>query len=100
MPMGDGTGPYGMGPRMGRHEGHCHGPYGGFGGHEWRNRYHATGVPGWLRGGRPGRFVAPEVPPFPSERDGLRRQAEMLEVELRRVRARLDELEQEQSSAD
>ena len=68
MPGGDRTGPLGMGPRTGRGAGYCRG-YGmpgyanpifgggrgvgrgfGFGGGRgWRNRYYATGLPGWAR---------------------------------------------------
>ena len=74
MPRGDGTGPTGMGPMTGRAAGYCAG-YGipgyvnpapgrggywgrggrgpGFwgkgGGRGWRNRFYATGLPGWAR---------------------------------------------------
>jgi hypothetical protein len=76
MPRGDRTGPMGMGPLSGRGAGYCAGydmpghanpgfgrgfgmgrgrgfrggGYGG-GGWGWRNRYWATGVPGWQRYG-------------------------------------------------
>ena len=72
MPWGDGTGPAGAGPMTGRAAGYCAGysvpgyqnPIpgrgfagrgGGGGGRGWRNRYFATGVPGWAAFGRPGR---------------------------------------------
>lgn len=65
MPGGDGTGPWGAGPMTGRAAGYCAGypvpgfmnPAGGRGMGRWprggggrrgrRNRYYATGVPGW-----------------------------------------------------
>ena len=99
MPMGNRTGPWGVGHPMGWREGPCRGPFGGVGRHGWRNRYHATGLPGWMRGGLPGRDVAPEVSAVPSEREHLRRHADMLESELRWVRARLAELEHEPTTA-
>lgn len=97
MPMGDGTGPFGMGPPMEWNRGWCRGPHGGFSEHGWRGRYRAASP---LRGGPPGRFVAPEQSRSADERHDLRRQAEILEAELRWVRARLDELEDDQSAAD
>lgn len=71
MPGGDRTGPAGMGPMTGRAAGFCagygahgymnaggrgFGRGGGFGGggRGCRNRFYATGLPGWLRGGRGG----------------------------------------------
>ena len=62
MPFGDGTGPAGMGPMMGRAAGFCVGypvpgymnPVGGRGmGMGWgrRNWFYATGLPGWQRAG-------------------------------------------------
>ena len=72
MPRGDGTGPNGMGPMTGRAAGFCAGynvpgymnsvagrgfgmgfgrgrGFGG-GGRGFRNRFYATGQPGWMRG--------------------------------------------------
>ena len=69
MPRGDGTGPMGMGPMTGRGAGYCAGYstpgymnpmpgrgfgqgggfYGRGGGRGRRNRYYATGLPGWTR---------------------------------------------------
>jgi len=109
MPGGDGTGPLGMGPGMGWGGGRwgCRRPAGGYGygGHGWRNWYRATGRPGWLRGGWRGAadpYYADELPPsVPSERSMLRRQADALELELREVRERLQELEDRpQQSSD
>lgn len=63
MPRGDGTGPQGLGPATGRGGGFCAGyavpgyanfrPHCTFGspGRGWRNRYYATGLTGWQRGG-------------------------------------------------
>ena len=71
MPGGDRTGPLGKGPMTGRGRGFCAGyavpayaqPWagrgsgwglglsgGGRGGRGWRNRFWATGVPGWMWG--------------------------------------------------
>jgi hypothetical protein len=67
MPRLDGTGPQGAGPMTGRGMGYCgsnncgrfynpapglRGGYGlgyGGGGRGWRNRFYATGVPGWVQ---------------------------------------------------
>lgn len=107
MPGGDGTGPLGMGPGMGWGGGRwgCRRPGGGYGygGHGWRNLYRATGLPGWMRGGG---WVATDpyqddISPSPNERSLLRRQAEALELELRQVKERLQELEgRPQQSSD
>lgn len=63
MPRGDRTGPQGAGPLSGRGAGYCGGgappgpgagPWGGGGwggrGRGWRNRFFATGEPGWAAG--------------------------------------------------
>jgi hypothetical protein len=95
MPGGDGTGPWWGGSGWGRGSGGrwCVGADVGWGGHGRRNMYRATGLPGWMRWGRPG-----EVPPLPeygaeNERHALESQAHVLESELRRIRSRLGELE-------
>src|SRR5690554_2441714 len=77
MPFGDGTGPMGYGPMTGRGAGYCAGysvpgymnPWGGRGvgwgrgggrGRGWRNRYYATGAPGWAGyGAWPGAGAVP-----------------------------------------
>ena len=72
MPYGDGTGPNGLGPMTGRGAGYCagygtpgymnpipgrgyfaggRGFFGRGGGRGRRNRYYATGLPGWYRAG-------------------------------------------------
>jgi hypothetical protein len=114
MPRGDGTGPRGLGAMTGRAAGFCAGfgtpgsmsampgRGGGFGtgfgrGRGWRNRFFATGQPGWMR------FDAYAAPhgypmPYPSpdpemERQTLRKQADVLESELNLIRNRLAEME-------
>jgi hypothetical protein len=92
MPFGDGTGPLGAGPGTGWGAGWCRGPRGGRGGHGWRNVYHATGMPGWMRGGWSGARGAYPTAPLGGERDLLERQVEAVEAELRWMRQRLEEL--------
>jgi hypothetical protein len=83
MPLGDRTGPLGMGPRTGRGMGYCGGlqmpgavntaPGRGLGGrgrgggHGWRHRFYATGLTGWQRAAmawRRGGFGMPYPMPF------------------------------------
>lgn len=117
MPRGDGTGPMGQGAMTGRAAGYCGGHgvpgyanatpgrgagrRGRFGGHGrgMRNRYYATGLPGWARYGMP---PGPPVVPFGveppvgapvDETSALREQAEYLTDALEEVRTRLAELE-------
>jgi hypothetical protein len=92
MPMGDGTGPFGAVPRSGWGGGWCRGPRGGYGGHGLRHWYRATGLPGWRRAGWSEWWGEHEMPVARGEREWLRRQAEDLEAELRRVRERLQQL--------
>jgi hypothetical protein len=77
---------------------------GGFGGGRgWRNRYWATGLPGWMRAGYPawgayGPYAgfAPYAPGGMSrehEIELLREQAEFLKESLEGVTKRIDELE-------
>ena len=97
MPRGDQTGPMGEGPLTGWGFGYCGGAshprrflLGGFRhGGGWRHRHWATGrsmrsrCSGWR-----------ESPwPADDERRALERDAEMLEAELRQLRARIEELE-------
>lgn len=117
MPRGDGTGPAGFGPRTGRAAGYCagygmpgfanpgfgrgffgrgggRGAWGGGGGRGWRNRYYATGLPGWMRYGAYGFPASP--PPDPEfEKRSLADEAEALQAELEAIRRRLSELETE-----
>lgn len=105
MPGGDRTGPAGAGPRTGRGMGYCSGynrpgfstpafgNRGGFGygygygrgggGRGWRNRFYATGVPGWAA-------ITPE-----QEGADLKAQADYLKAELDSIQKRLDDLEKE-----
>lgn len=59
-------------------------------GHGWRNRFYATGRPGWMG---PGANPAPGAPIGPEmERQDLEHQAEVLESELNGIRKRLAEM--------
>lgn len=61
------------------------------GGRGWRNQFHATGMPGWMRFGA---FNAPfRAPDADSEKQALRQQADALQAELEAIRKRLDEIE-------
>ena len=122
MPRGDGTGPMGMGPMTGRAAGYCAGfgmpgyanpapgrGYGmgfgrgrgfggrgfGGGGRGWRNRFYATGQPGWARAGA---YPAPYPVEFPqadpeAEKQALKAQADALQSELEFIKKRLAEVE-------
>ena len=124
MPAGDRTGPRGMGPRTGRGAGYCAGDdvpgyahaipgrgfamgwgRGGGRGRGWRNRYYATGLPGWARFGYAPAWGAPltttygpyAVPPSKEqEADFLKTQAEWLKGQLDAISQRISELEQEE----
>lgn len=114
MPGGDRTGPLGWGPGTGRRAGYCAGydapgfvSGGGFrgraagfgrgfwrrggGGRGWRNRFFATGRPGWRPYGYPA--AAPGVYSAESERQALQSEAEALQAELDAIRQRLEALE-------
>ena len=112
MPRGDATGPMGMGPMTSRKAGYCAGfgvpgymnNFGGrgfgmgfgrgarFGGFGFRNRYYATGIPGWASFG--GGFVAPYQNSDPeAEKQALNNQAEILQTELDAIKTRLNELD-------
>ena len=112
MPGGDRTGPAGRGPMTGRGAGFCAGYgvsgftnpgygaggafVGGRGGRGRRNRFFATGVPGWhcfagnpIPGGMS--FSAqPETPQ--NELDALKGQAQYLENSLKELQARMEVL--------
>ncbi len=115
MPFGNGTGPQGMGAMTGRALGYCAGfPNPGFatgpggwagrgfgrgfgsggGGRGWRNRYWATGVPGWaaVQGAAP---VAAQAATTENEAEMLKRQAEALNQSLEQINKRLEALEKE-----
>ena len=119
MPRGDGTGPAGMGPMTGRAAGYCAGyatpgcvnPVGGQGfgafgrgrgggGRGRRNRFYATGVPGWQRAAmaQPA-YAAPFGPAQASEQelDALKGQAKYFEDALEGIKKRIEELGSEAS---
>jgi len=131
MPRGDGTGPAGMGPMTGRAAGYCAGYsvpsymnpvsgggyfgrgrglgfFGRGGGRGWRNRYYATGLPGYARAGMGfpafgggaypyaevpyGAPYAPEITPQ-QEAGMLKEQAKAIQEELKAINERIGELE-------
>lgn len=118
MPRGDRTGPRGMGARTGRAVGLCAGSNmpgyanqvsgrwlgrgfgrgGGFGGRGfgsggrgWRNWFHATGIPGWMRLG--GNAASVQNSHQKIEQQALKNQAEILQTEMDAIKKRLDEME-------
>ena len=111
MPRGDGTGPTGMGPMTGRAAGLCAGypvpgymnPVGGRGywgrgrggGRGWRNRFYATGLPGWARAGFG--FSGPVAPTVTAEQElaGLKQHAELVQDSLSQINERIEQLEKE-----
>lgn len=119
MPGGDRTGPMGFGPMTGRGMGWCGrgggtGSYGfgrggafgwggGRGGRGWRNRFYATGVPGWARnvGGGPRVQQQPSAGWIDTgaELRHLQQLANGLEQDLADIKARILELESEQQTA-
>ncbi|MGQ9779814.1 MAG: DUF5320 domain-containing protein [Bacillota bacterium] len=109
MPRGDGTGPLGLGPMTGRAMGYCAGfPVPGYlnPGYGWGWFGRGRGL-GWRRWRRwawayPGWVYPPAVPFVPfghvdakAQAEFLRDQAQVLEEELKAIRARLEELEKE-----
>jgi len=118
MPGGDRTGPAGLGPMTGRGAGFCagypspgytnplpgRGSYGhgrgfgaGRGGRGFRNRYYATGMPGWAASGgvypaAAPAYYPPEVTPE-QEAEVLSRESEYLKQELKDIAERLKALE-------
>ncbi len=126
MPGGDRTGPAGMGPMTGRAAGYCTGnsvpgymnPYGGryggagrafgagFGrGRGYRNRFYATGLPGWARynmgypawGGAEGYPYPVDIEPE-QEKEMLKSQSEALKKEMEQIKKRLDEISKEKGT--
>lgn len=98
MPGGDRTGPLGAGPRTGRGMGYCSGSnlpgytnaaadfssrfgIGNRGrGRGWRNRFYATGIPGWVS------------PTAEQETANLKAQADSLKAQLDAIQKRIEEL--------
>jgi len=118
MPYGDRTGPRGQGPRTGRGMGLCSGydvagyaNRGGYlqggrrsymntgGGWGHRHWYYATGLPGWMRGGRnfasPYRDASVSAPVSSriDEMELLREEAAYFEEALADIRERISKLE-------
>ena len=115
MPLEDKTGPAGWGPMTGRGMGYCAG-YGvpgsmnsvpvrgrgmrGGGGRGFRNRFFATGLPGWMRAGNPN-AAFPNAAPFgpaetaKEEKDFLGQQATFLKKQLADLEERIASLEKE-----
>ncbi len=131
MPRGDRTGPAGLGPMTGRGAGFCAGysvpgylnpiPGRGFlgrgfygqgfwgrgGGRGWRNRFYATGLPGWAMAPYP--FFSgqayPSDPEINTNKEDagflkfLKDQAELLKRELENVQSRINDMEKEQTQS-
>jgi hypothetical protein len=121
MPRGDRRGPMGNGPMTGRGAGLCGGfgmpghmnaggrgdpgaefgrragcGRGGFGGggHGWRNRYFATGLPGWMHSGQEVIDTGPEM-----ARQALKARMEALQAELDIMKQHLERLDKSSGEA-
>lgn len=103
MPRGDKTGPEGAGPMTGRAAGYCAGhdvpgytsrrPRWGFGrggGHGHRHWFHATGLPGWLRGRR---LPLGDAPLPPEDLGSLKEHEQALRRTLTEIQGRIREME-------
>ncbi len=113
MPGGDQSGPTGGGPMTGWGRGFCgesersrfagggggggrgFGRGGGGGGFGWRNRFSATGTPGWMRGAAAPPAFAGAESMADTELQWLEQRSAVLEAEQKQVRTRLGELEAE-----
>lgn len=104
MPRGDRSGPMGMGPGTGRQMGFCagfdspgymnvgmgrgirgRGGFAGGGGRGYRNRFYATGIPGWM--------AQPAYAPDPqAETQMLESHARQLEKQLEDVKEQIKKL--------
>lgn len=106
MPLGDRTGPMGMGPMTGRGAGYC-GGFGspgytnpgmgrgmgmgrGGGGRGWRNGFYATGRRGWMPFG--GGFASSWNADPATEKQSLQTQADFLRRQLETLEKRLSEI--------
>ena len=119
MPLGDRTGPLGLGPMTGRAAGYCAGypvpgymnPIPGRGfwgrgwfgrGRGWRHWYYATGLPGWIRAGYgyPAFGMLPLPYPYEltpkEEMTMLKEQSEILKKQLEEIQNRISTLEKAQ----
>lgn len=103
MPGGDRSGPTGMGAMTGRGTGFCTGVrqmrcgdmmlWGGMsmgGRRGWRNRFWATGLPGWTQADAGGGFNRWAPPP---DKTILDQRVRDLKAELAAIQRRLDQLE-------
>lgn len=121
MPRGDRRGPEGRGPMTGRAAGYCAGynvagfenplpgrggrgaGFGrGAGGRGWRNRYYATGLRGWERGGRYAGALDYETNDPAADRElekrFLKNTIAQLQTELAGINKRLEELEKDDAA--
>jgi hypothetical protein len=83
-------GGFGLGRGFGGGLGYGRGFRGG--GRGWRNRYYATGVPGWAEGNYPAPAVAPDMT-HEQELALLKGQADSLTQAMDDIHKRIDELE-------
>jgi len=125
MPLGDRTGPAGLGPMTGRGAGYCagysvpgymntvpgrgffgRGRGGGFGrggGRGWGRGYYAGGFPDWGYYGAPAYPYSPELNPYPSELKPeeevnlLKEDAKVLKQQLKELQGYIDTLEKGKS---
>lgn len=118
MPGGDRTGPLGRGPMTGRGAGYCAGygvpgfsnpgygmggaVYEGRGGRGRRNRFFATGIPGWQHSAGnpiPGRMAFFGQPATPQdELEVFKEQAQYLEKGLKELQTRMEALASEKKT--
>ena len=110
MPGGDGTGPLGNGANTGWGRGPCRGlqrsgfGHGGAfvrggrgGGRGWRNRFWASGTPGWMRGTTTQPAVAGMEPAVDTERAWLEQRSAALQTEHQQIKDRLAEINRERA---
>jgi len=110
MPGGDGTGPLGNGANTGWGRGPCRGFQrprfgaggasgrgGRGGGRGWRNRFWATGTPGWMLRAPTRTADAGMKSPVETELEWLEQRSASLQAEQQQVAARLAELERERA---
>ena len=86
--------PWGYGGYGGRGGGFRGGGMGGGFGRGWRQRYFATGVPGWMAGGYP--YYGPQGAGPENELKALEEEASFLERSLSEVKKRLEELKKKE----